>query len=130
MRQSVWIYVLCIVLVLSGCTTNPAKPRAHCSHRIQPGETQISYLSNKHPPKTDNWIALYPGSTNPDRPYRVIGKEVVSRYNYVGLERPSKTVDEIMKTLAASMGGDAVIKVSQDQQKVEGTVIAFEKMVL
>ena len=130
MRKSLWAYVLCFAFALTGCATNPSQPYHRCGAHLKPGETRVSYVTSRHTPKPATWVAFYPKSTNLKRPYRVIGKEVVSRYNFTGLERQSRTMDEIMKNLAASMGGDAVINVSADNQKVEGTVVSFEKVLL
>jgi len=129
MRKSLFLYVLCFALALPGCTTT--KPQSqHAAKVIKHGETLVSYTTHKHKPKPGAAVAFYPEESYLKRPYRVIGKETVSRYNFIGLERQTAALNQIMKSLAASMGGDAVINITADNQKVEGTVISFEKVLL
>lgn len=130
MRKSLFLYVLCFAFALTGCTTTTAPSHQHAKKSIQHGETLISFVTPKHKPKAGTTVAFFPEESHLKRPYRIIGKETVSRYNFIGLERQTKTVNEIMKSLAASMGGDAVINVTADKQKVEGTVISYEKVLL
>ena len=130
MRMSFILYVLCFAFALTGCTT-PLPKSQHATKTIKQGEAMISYATAKHKPKGGgNIVAFYPREANLKRPYRIIGKEIVSRYNFIGLERRTKTMNEIMKNLAASMGGDAVINITADNLKVEGTVISFERVLL
>lgn len=121
MRKSA-LTVFCFALALSACTT--------VHHSSKEANVSISYLTSFHKAKPGNDIAFYPEAAAIHRPYRIIGKETVSRYNLIGLERPPKNLDLLMKNLAASMGGDAIIDKRMDQKKVEGTVISFEKVLL
>lgn len=129
MRKSLFPYVFCLAFTLNSCTTTTTREHSAAS-TVKHGESLISYATPRHPAKHGNEVAFYPHESSIKRPYRIIGKETVSRYNFIGMERQSRILDELMKSLAASMGGDAVINISADKQKVEGTVISFEKVLL
>lgn len=111
MRKS-GLIVFCFAFTLSACTMT--------THNT-PSQNWV---------KPGNEVTIYPQVSAIKRPYRIIGKERVSRYNLIGLKREDQKMDELMKNLAASMGGDAIINQSSDSQKVEGTVISFEKVLL
>jgi hypothetical protein len=129
MRKSAFI-VFCLAFTLNACTTTtPSRPQ-QARNSIKHGETLVSYVTPLHKAKRGNEVAFYSHESSIKRPYRIIGKETVSRYNFIGIKRHSHRVDELMKNLAAAMGGDAIINISSDQQKVEGTVISFEKVLL
>jgi hypothetical protein len=129
MRKPLVLSVLCFAFALTACSTTTS-PSQHARKTPKQGETIISFATLKHTPKIGTPVAFIPEESYLKRPYRIIGKETVSRYNFIGLKRQTKTVDQIMKNMAASMGGDAVINISADNQKVEGTVISFEKVLL
>jgi len=120
--------MLFLTFAVAGCAT--AYYPQQLSTRIQPGESRVSFVTTKHKAKPHNAVTVYSNHDHLQRPYRIIGKEVVSRYNFIGLERQSKALNDIMQNLAASMGGDAIINLKVDNQKIEGTVISFEKIVL
>ena len=130
MRKSFFFYVFCFAFALSACTTTQTSPSIQASTKVKHGENLISYVTHRHQAKPGNTVAFYPHESAVEHPYRIIGKETISRFNFIGMERQSKTLHELMKSLAASMGGDAVVNISADTQKVEGTVISFEKVLL
>jgi len=126
MRKSLLLCLLCFISILAGCTTmNSESPK-----NLKKGQACITYLTFKHQPKRGHIIAFYSEKTFIKRPYRIIGKETISRYNLIGFERQTKILQDLMKSLAASMGGDAVINITSDKMKIEGTVISFEKVIL
>lgn len=129
MRKSLFCSVFCFALSLNGCTATAPQAPAQ-ARTLKQGETCISYSTAKHYAKPGNTIAFYPQAFSIKRPYRIIGKETVSRYNVLGMERQPRSLDELLRRHAASMGGDAVMNISKDSQKVEATVISFEKVLL
>jgi hypothetical protein len=126
MLKSFCIYALCVALGLSGCTTTYQHPV--CSGKIKSSEATIPYPSHRKSPY--GGIAFYQQKAAIKRPYRIIGKETISRYNFVGLERQSATVNDLLRKVAISMGGDAIIDIRQDPLTVEGTVISYERALL
>ncbi len=130
MRKLFIVSAFCFAFALNGCATTSEAPGKRAKNSLKNGEVRITYLTPKHQAKHQHGVAFYSKSSHVKHPYRIIGKESISRYDFIGLERQSKTVDDLLKSLAASMGGDAVINITADSQKVEGTVISFEKVML
>lgn len=80
------------------------------------------------PPKKDPLtVAFFNHGKKPKQKYVVVGKETISKYNFVGVKRQEAIVHDAMRTLAASMGGDAIIDITHDDETISGTVIAFQK---
>lgn len=110
-------YVCCMLL---GCATShhtqyttPAKP-------VMPA-TQIK--------KNPIAVSFYPNGKNPSTPYTVIGEAAVSKYNASGIKRQDAVIHDAMRSLAASMGGDAVIDVKHTNQSVVGQVVTWNPRV-
>jgi len=129
MRKALLLYVYCFACTLMGCTTTTSESPT-TAITLKKGHAYLTYLNSQHKPKRGNSIAFYSKESAIKHPYRIIGKETISRYNIIGLERQPQTLDELMKNLAASMGGDAIINITTDKQKIEGTVVSFEKVLL
>lgn len=66
----------------------------------------------------------------PEKPYVVVGKEVVSKFNTAGVKRQRASIHDAMRTLAAAMGGDAVINITHDTNTVRGEVVAYPKVLV
>jgi len=88
-----------------------------CTHQTRPA---------KNPAR----VALYQPDQSPHAPYRIIGHARVSRYNLLGTERESVILDDMMKKMAASIGGDGLINIENNDDSVEGHVIAYEKILI
>ncbi len=112
--------IICIVIAfflsfnLIGCATNTNK------------EKKTTHLSKNTPTKNPLAVALYSGQKKPEKPYVVLGKGSVSKYNQVGIKRQEANIRDVMRHMAAKLGGDAVINISHDANTVTGTVIAFK----
>jgi len=117
----------CFAFTLTACT---ASYKPHSTAKIKHGEMIVSYTTIPHKSKSATAVAIYSKASLVNHPYRVIGQETVSRYNLIGMERKPLTVNHIMKDLAASIGGDAIMDVTEDGTRVEGTIISFEKVLL
>ena len=59
-------------------------------------------------------------------PYKILGRESVSKYNLVGIKRQEASIRDSMRKIAASMGGDAIIEENRNSRIVTGTVVSFE----
>ncbi len=106
--------IITIVLFFTGCASYQCCDQT--AKASQPQSMQKNPIS----------VAFYKENEKPKAPYKVIGKETVSKYNIVGIKRQEASIHDAMRSLAASMGGDAVIDVKHDDKTVSGTVIGFE----
>lgn len=118
MRTLYLLVVINVVLILSSCATNhyPATPvepapetAPECHHHKDP--VAVSFL------KTGTF----------SRPYTVLGKTEVSRFNTVGIKRQEATIRDLMREQAASLDGDAIIDMKHDDKMITATVIAYQK---
>jgi hypothetical protein len=75
-------------------------------------------------------VSLYPGIKEPARPYKVLGKTSVSKFNPVGIKRQEATIRDLMREDAVSLGGDAVIALTHGEKEISGTVISYERILV
>lgn len=73
-------------------------------------------------------IQVYASGQRPVRPYKVIGTETVSKYNPAGIKRQTAMIHDVMRNLAASIGGDAVIDVHPEDKSLTGKVIIYQNV--
>lgn len=105
-----------IVLALSSCSIS------HTNNH----PTTVSQLKKVQLEKDPMAVAFYPKGKAPAHPYKVIAKETVSKFNAGGIKRQKATLHDVLSQLAASVGGDAIINVKQDNQKISGEVVKFK----
>jgi hypothetical protein len=74
-------------------------------------------------------VQVYAKSTELDHPYKILGKETISKFNSSGIKRQDACIHDALRKLAASLGGDAVINITRDERHVTGTIVAFDKKV-
>jgi len=97
-----------------------------CATQSNVTPTPKQMANNNFLPKNPMSVALYTQGTKPKTPYKILGSEKVSKYNIVGIKRQEAHVREAMRTLAANLGGDAVIDIQHNDKNIIGTVIAFD----
>ena len=125
MRSSSPLTILvCLLALLASMAMSTHHPQLK---KVELKETVIAF-TKPEPYKDPLLVAFYAKETHLKRPYRVIGKEIVPRYNPVGFKRQTAAVHDIMRRLAASIGGDAVINIHSDDEKFEGTVVSYQKV--
>ena len=61
----------------------------------------------------------------PREPYKELGRVSVDKYSALGMSRSGDEIHRLMKEKAASIGGDAIINVTEDFASVSGVVIVF-----
>ncbi|HVY53316.1 MAG TPA: hypothetical protein VHA13_02235 [Gammaproteobacteria bacterium] len=116
MLKSLCLLCVCLALASTGCASRqPA---------FTPGKLNEHGAVAYNDPQR---ILFYNVNSAIKRPYRVIGKSTVSERNIIGFKRNTETVHDIMRKIAASMGGDAIINIQKDDQNIHGTIILFEK---
>lgn len=128
MKISSFLSMIVIGLMLGGCVTK--------------GQTGTQVASNfiyqQHVIPTTHQIYAAKDAKNitvfneaPATPYKVIGIATVAKSNLLGIPRKDETVHSMMKELAASIGGDAVINMNDNgKNQVQGNVIQFRKILI
>lgn len=108
-RLHTWvIYGLCAAFLgsLIGCATE-----------------QVTVTTGKHYSVTNpNLVVIYQ-TNKPKKPYQEIGTVSVSKHNNIAIARSGAEIDRLIKEKAASVGGNAVLLVSEDFASVSGVVI-------
>jgi hypothetical protein len=123
MRTLYPLIVINVALILNACTATrtPVPPtqhtpshvyttQHHCHHHKDP--VNVSFLNRQVP----------------DRPFKVLGEAKVEKYNAVGIKRQEATIRDLMREQAASLDGDAIINIKNDEKTITATVIAYKKM--
>lgn len=93
-------------------------------------QTVVATTKQTYAPKSPSHITLYSDEHKPLSPYRIIGIATVSKRNLMGGQRGNETVDAMMKNLAASIGGDALIKTSNSDETVKANIIQFQRILI
>ncbi len=126
MRISKLLVVSFVCGSLLGCSSN--------MNSVQPVNTQTQNINKATQPlpkcnkkKNPMEVSFYSNGKMPNNPYTVLGQATVSKYNLVGIKRQDATIHDAMRTMAASMGGDAIIDVKKDYHSVSGTVIMYHQ---
>ena len=102
-------------LFLSACAT----------HQTVSLDREIAFSQTSTTLKKDpERISLYTDKLPPTASYQIVGEAMVSRYNHVGVKRQQAIVHDHLRTLAASMGGDAIINIRKNNKYIMGTVIS------
>jgi hypothetical protein len=103
-----------VCLILWGCST------------VQKTENRSPQVGAKTPQKNPLNITLFTHGKTPRVPFKIIGTEKVSKYNFGGIKRQEAHIRDIMRHLAANLGGDAVINIAPQDKNIVGTIIALE----
>ena len=121
MKTLYLVSIIYIALILSACTNT-----CHPAVIINDDVTAVTPRCHKKPVDVSVLTNI-----KPDRPYKIVGKATVSKYNIVGIKRQEATMRDIMRQLAASLDGDAVIEIhNKDDKTVTATVIAYNRVLV
>lgn len=130
MRISRLLVVFYVSFILSGCSSISAPPSNHpveqSTAKTAPPTTS-KHQTKKKDPMT---VSFYRKGENPNAPYVVIGEAKVSKYNRGGIKRQDAMIHDAMRTVAASMGGDAIIDIKRTPQSVVGKVIVYQSKIM
>lgn len=116
-----------IVSMLTACTTHN-QPTPRLAANFINRESVQATTKEKFPAKNPQTVAIY--KEKPLTPYRIIGVAKVAKYNFIGLPRKEETLQDMMKHLAASIGGDGLINVNANHDGLEAKVIQFQRILL
>jgi hypothetical protein len=122
MRLLYLFAVIYAALILTGCDRSMQNPPAVV---IQTQTTTIIPPCARHHRNLQQVSLITKPSI--DRPYKVVGKATVSKYNVAGFKRQEATIRDIMREFAASMGGDALINIQTDDKTISATIIAYQE---
>lgn len=126
------LHLLTSILISSmlyGCTSHVQSNTQMATNFIQRQQVTSTTQEN-FSPKNPNTVALYTKEKEPHTAYRVIGVAKVSKYNMLGMQRQEATLHEMVRNLAASIGGDGVININQTHDGLEANVIKFQKILI
>jgi hypothetical protein len=125
MKSLYCISLVCTGLFLASCAEISSEHAVNNTEGPQIKKSIPAILPTCKPKKDPLAVAFYFRSKPLPLPYVVLGQEKVSRYNYFGLKRQAANIHDKMRTLAANMGGDAIININNTDKSVVGTVIAY-----
>ena len=116
--SALYTLILSTGLVLTGCATKPSPDSAH----PQPPHSPPAQTASTEP-KDPAAITLL--QETPPAHYTVIGEATVSKYNVAGIKRQKAIIQDRLRELAASMGGDAIMHLKNEGGYITGTVISY-----
>lgn len=124
MKKS-YLYITMLSLVLTSCATPTVRTANNYLHK------QHVTTTGNYPAKNPEKIALFQPNQSPLSPYKVIGVAKVATHNRLGMQRPTATMHNMMKNLAASIGGDGLINITPtDKGEWEAHVIQYQKILI
>ena len=123
-----------ISFIFCGCTTTKPQPirQAEKNNYADPAQLAQDKLTTPDPApkqcplKDPIAIAFSDEENKPLHPYKIIAKESISQFNTGGIKRQEATIHDVLRQLAASIGGDAVINIKEENQRISGEVIKFQ----
>jgi hypothetical protein len=115
-------------LILSGCTSPMTnQTRTEIASNYIRKQNVVKITPDYYPAKDAKTVGFYEQlHTLQNKPYKVIGVATVSKYNVLGVKREPDTVHTMLKTLAASIGGDGLINIYSSNSEMQASVIAFQ----
>lgn len=122
--------LISLSFLLSACAKTTPALTPSFSEKIQDKSQVVKTCQQAYPKKKLTQVSLLAPTDRPSKPYRIIGALSVSKFNFLGVERSQENIKMKMKSLAASIGGDAVISTGQDNKHWNANIIAFEKILI
>lgn len=125
-------YLFTITIALSSLLNACASPRypTQLASNLIHRQTIKTTTKELYPPKNPILVTLYHPEKKILTPYKVIGVAKVSKYNLVGVKREEPIIHEMMKKLAASIGGDGLIDLNTNNDAMQANVIAYQKILI
>lgn len=79
--------------------------------------------SKQLPPTDPDAVTIYLSNKKPPYPYEAIGRVSVDKRSLIGLSRSGDEIYKNLREKAASIGGDAVINITEDSGSMSGVVV-------
>lgn len=128
MYRKLCITILASSALLTGCTAtnSPGQMASNLINR----ENIATSVDNTYPAKKAQDVKLYSYNHPPEQGYKVIGVASVYKKNILGMERKDDTIKEMMQKLAAKIGGDGLVDFVHQRDKIQASVISYQKPTL
>lgn len=85
-------------------------------------ERVMTTTSKQFPPTNSDAVKIYL-TANPNTPFEEIGRVSVDKYSMMGTSRSGDEIYKNLREKAASIGGDAIINITEDFASMSGVVI-------
>ena len=128
MRTFYLIIITSGLALLTSCTST--RTTTQMAANFINRQTIVTTTKETYPPKNPKHIALYTNEHKPLTPYRIIGVATISKHNFFGGKRQAETLNSMMKNLAASIGGDALIQTNVNNETIKVNIIQFQRILL
>ena len=123
------LFTIVVAFFIESCSTTGQSPAQVATNFIN-RETIITTTKEHYPAKNPTSVALFINDKTPHTAYRIIGTATISRYNLLGIKRKENTLHDMMKSLAASIGGDGLIDISINSDGMQANIIQFQKILI
>lgn len=120
----------CCSVFLTCCSTSNSKNPTQMASNLLNRESVTSLTHQSYPAKDPKTVSLFTKEANPNAAYRVIGIASVSKRNIFGGKRQEMTLNNMMKKLAASIGGDGLIDIDNRENDIKAKVIVYQKILI
>ena len=86
---------------------------------------QVMTTGKQYSATNPEQIVIY-HSKKPQNQYEEIGRISVDKYNNFAISRTGDEIEKLLRKKAASIGGDAVISLSENLESISGIVIKIK----
>ena len=86
---------------------------------------RVMTMGTQYPATNPDKIKIYQ-TEKPTKKYEEIGRVSIDKYNNFAITRSGDEVYKMMREKAASIGGDAIIGITEDFASISGTVIKMK----
>ena len=108
-KSTFCVSAVAALLLAAGCATERVMNTGSTSHAATDPQAVKIFQSEK-----------------PVVPYEEIGRVSVDKYNNMAISRSGDEINRLLREKAASIGGDAIIAISEDMGSISGVVIKFK----
>jgi hypothetical protein len=123
--------IVAVLLQLTACATHKKSSSHHqASGNMFSRETVVLTTKHHYAAKNPNAVVFYTNGKRPDAAYRVIGIVTVYKRSLLGASRDASEVRHMVRTLAASIGGEGLINIKDTDRAFQGHVIVFQKITI
>ncbi len=108
MKNVIFTILACGLLLFTSCKTSSI----------------LSTSSTKYEATNPNEISIFL-SKKPTKEYEEIGKVGVEKYSNIAMKRSEAKIQKALKEKASSIGGHAIINITEDFASISGIVIRY-----